>query len=327
MRAPALIKPKLKDGHTIVEVLEGLEINYMGEEFLISSDIIEKEYLKKFLSLIDGKHSREEVYLALASAMDKEDVDDLITVLDQSWLLTEGKEKPLLGPTGLQFIIECEDFYRYLLNKKGATKLSVELASGKADLNLLYGFTLEYYHITTNAHPSISPTLAYQQERGCKEVLRQFYLEEQGHDELIMKSLLGVGFSREEVANSIPLPYTSAIMDLLTSFAVKDPLTFMTLLFIFEGKPWEEDLYVECLSLYDVPDEFIRHQKAHADINNQGEHGLVSREMLSQLDYISYSEKIRVFHNVQTLVETTYKMHDNIYNYYSNKKNPIPRPL
>jgi pyrroloquinoline quinone (PQQ) biosynthesis protein C len=317
-------KPKLKDGYKLVEYDNNLEIHYKGEEFVISGEGEDLSQIKVLLNLLNGENSLEMIQERLPG-WTIEDVNDVLIMLDQAWLLSEGESTEFNGCSGLELILECEDLQRYLERQKGETKITSALVSGNADKRLLYGFAFEYYHVTSRAHGSIAPALSYLYPRQRKSTLRKFFVEEYRHDDLIMKSLMAAGFSKAEIVNSVPLPYTNAVCNLLSAFANQDPLSFMAVLFIFEGKPWEEDIYIKSLEQYDVPDDFVTYQRIHSEINQKGEHGLVSRELFKTIDYISQADKIRILKNIGIMMDTLFRMYDGIYDYYQNPSNPLPR--
>nr|WP_236588247.1 iron-containing redox enzyme family protein [Tumebacillus amylolyticus] len=190
----------------------------------------------------------------------------------------------------------------------------------------MIGWTLEYYHITKRAHDCISPAIA-KGHGEFRSMLLDFFHEEYRHDKLLLKSLKSLGFEEHEITNSIPLPYTAAVSNLLAKWAHTDLLSYMASLFIFEGTAMEGNDYVQALDVYEMPREFSIHQAAHNNINTEGDHGNVSREFYASIEYITAEDQARVIRNIRLLHEAQLRAHDTIFEYYLKPDVKMPRLL
>lgn len=283
------------------------------------------EDIKSFLGLLNGKNSVDQL-VEKANFFSKEEVLDFIHEFDEYGLLTEGKPSQIVGKTGLEFILELEDLYTEWQNITKETQLTQLILDNKASKNLITGFAFEYYHVTRRCHECVSPAIAKAQGT-LREKALDFFFEEYRHDKLLIKSLLSLGFKREEIENSIPLPYTQSIMNMLSKWAHTDILSFMAGIFVFEGTDYDGIAYRDALSAYDFPEEFAKYQNTHGDINIEGEHGKVSREFYQDIKYISAEDQIRVLNNIRMLNELNNRMHANTIEYYDREDAVIPRSL
>lgn len=318
-------KPRLKEGVDIVKKQEALEIHYLGEEFSIAVDNNDQSSFLQFLNNLDGSLTLNQL-VDNTSDWDSDDIHEFLLLLDQMWLLTDaGQIKPEIY-SGLDLILECEDLQRYLVRNRGENRLTRTITSGQATEKLLHGFTFEYYHVTSRVYDCLAPALSMINNSLCKNTMRRFFSEEYQHDLLVLKALENAGYTKDEVTNSVPLPYTAAVSNMLGSLAAQDPLSFMAVLFMFEGKPWEDDYYVEALGLYKLPEGFVKYQKIHSEINQNGEHGLVSREMIATYPVISSIDRKRVLKNICLMFDTLSSMYNQIYDYYTEEMD-LPRKL
>lgn len=319
-------QPKLRNNVKIYDRGDYLHLTYHGNTVDIEpTKKVSLENIKYLLSLLNGQHTLEQ----LTSKIDfftKDELVSFINDLDEFWFLTEGKKQEIVGKSGLEFILELEDKYAYLMNEGKETKLTQLILDNKASKNLIVGFTFEYYHVTRRCHECVSPAIAKAQGNIREQVL-EFFLEEYRHDRLLLKSLLSLGYKQEEIENSIPLPYTQAIMNMLSKWAHTDLLSFMAGIFIYEGTDTDNIQYSEALSRYDFPEDFVKYQNTHGTINIEGEHGQVSREFFMNIPYISPEDQIRVINNIRMLNELHLRMHENTIDYYDRPDAVIPRSL
>ncbi|MBY4602884.1 MULTISPECIES: iron-containing redox enzyme family protein [Bacillus] len=319
-------KPKLRKKVRIEEKDEYLQISYHGFSLeIFPNEKVSLNVIKDLLNLLDGKHSLEQI-CEKVSLFSKEEIINYINELDEHWLLTEGTENKIEGKSGLDFIFYLEDLYAEWQNNIKETELTQLILNKGASKNLIVGFAVEYYHVTRRCHECISPAVAKSQGRIREKVL-DFFMEEYRHDKLLMKSLLSFDFDRKEIENSVPLPYTQAIMNMLSKWAHTDLLSFMAGIFLFEGTDYDGMEYKEALSSYNLPKDFVKYQNTHGDINIKGEHGQVTRDFYRELDYISPEDQIRVVNNIRMLNELHIRMHQNTIDYYNQINTVVPRNL
>ncbi|MED4590508.1 iron-containing redox enzyme family protein [Priestia flexa] len=319
--------PKLRKNVKIIENEEFITINYHGNSLDIGpSDTINIFDIKNFINLLNGKNSVEDIS-SKSNCFTKEQVINYIDILDDYLLLEEGKEFQFKGKSGLNFILELEDYYSSWQNFSNETNLTKKILDKKASKNLLVGFAFEYYHVTRRCHECLTPAIAKSHGETRLKVF-DFFIEEYRHDKLLIKSLTSLGFERSEIEDSMPLPYTQAIMNMLSKWAHTDILSFMAGIFIFEGSDYDGLAYKDALKEYsDLPEDFAKYQNTHGDINIEGDHGHVTRDFFMDIDYISEEDQRRVIKNIRILNELHLRMHQNTIDYYDKEIVEIPRSL
>ncbi|MGZ0049313.1 iron-containing redox enzyme family protein [Brevibacillus gelatini] len=319
-------KPKLREGCEVIYKNDYLIITYRGDQFeLYPQEESSCDEIATLLNLLDGTKTIEEL-VTLNQAKGFMNTLKLIEVLDENCLLREGKKVEIKGKTGLEFIMDLEDLHRIWERSLGETTLSKLFYKGEAPLEMVIGWGFEYYHITKRAHDCITPAIA-KAHGALREQMLEFFHEEYRHDKLLLKSLTSLGYSEQEIINSIPHAYTAAISNALAKWAHTDLLTFMAVLFIMEGTNLDGQEYMDTLALYDLPDDFIRYQGVHSDINIQGDHGNVTRDFFALVDYISPEEQLRVKKNILMFEQLRIRQEETFWESFQKEKNEIPRLL
>ena len=318
--------PRIKEGCEIRRESRGIILAYFGED--LSFEVDDPNQIASIESLIrlwDGSRTIDEI-IAAPHGLDAVDVETALSLLDANLLLTEGAEASP-GKHGLTFITELEDFYYNVwMRADGETNLVKAIFDGTAEREVLLGWGLESFHVTSRAHDCLSPMIA-RFHGAFKRKAIDYFLDEYRHDKLLMKSLLAAGFEREAIQRSLPLPYTHATMNLLAKWANTDLLSFMACLFVFEGTPEIGNAYIDSLAQYDLPAGFVKGQSVHNDINSDGDHGNISRDFFAMIDQVSTDDQARVVRNLRLLYETQRRKHDNVLQYYLAPTIGIPRLL
>lgn len=318
------IKPKLRNKVQIEDKNGFLHLVYHGNSVdMAPTEKISMENIKFFLQLLDGTHTIEQLNEKI-DFLQTDEIMDTLSELDEYWMLTEGNPQEIQGKTGLEFIMDLEDLFAEWQNITKENKMTRLILDSHASKNLLIGFAFEYYHVTRRCHECVSPAIAKAQGKIRDKVL-EFFIEEYRHDKILIKSLTSLGYDKKEIEQSLPLAYTQSIMNMLSKWAHTDLLSFMAGIFIFEGTDYDGIAYKEALSKYDMPEDFIKYQNTHGDINIEGDHGHVTREFFIDINYVSPEEQIRVINNIRLLNELINRMSEHIIEYYDRPDAVIPR--
>ncbi|MCU4715909.1 iron-containing redox enzyme family protein [Bacillus cereus] len=306
-------KPKFREVAKVEQNDNGILVKCHGDEFELSG---EASLISSFINSLDGSNNIEEIIKKNESSQfSRDEILDHLEILDEFFLLEEGNVEASNTYSGLKFITKIEDLYYKWQSENGETELSKIMLDGKASLNLITGWTLEYYYVTNRAHDCISPSIN-RAHGEFQDMLIDFFHEEYRHDKMIQKSLSTLGYKQEDLDNLLPLPYTAAVTNLLNKWAHTDLLSFYAALFIFEGTADEGNGYIEALSKYDLPKGFAKPQAAHNTINVEGDHGNVSRDFYSKIEHVSLADRQRVVKNMRILHETQLKQFEEIIKTY-----------
>jgi len=199
--------------------------------------------------------------------------------------------------SGRNFILTIEDTYnRYTADIVQKNPFWAALMNDPvAVLDRVYhGLCIENYHLLFRESYFDSPILPYSANRRVRELVNEFYVEELGHDKLLLKSLNSIGLSEQELFETIPLSGTMALCNALSYWARNDPLFFFTTLGPLEGREVEIDSFVTAAHKKGLPEALVGPIAAHANINKTAEHGALTREIFENIPEISAHDARRM---------------------------------
>jgi len=191
-----------------------------------------------------------------------------------------------------------------------------------------FGMAIENYHFLFRESWFDSPVLSYLPSTKARLIMNEFYGEEYGHDELILNALNHLDISREDMAETLPLPETLALCNALAYWSANDPLFFFSTMGILEGKDIKVDSYILAMeNSGNIPPEFIKPIKEHANINIEAEHGILTRELFHEIPVVRDDQMKSMIANTRLFVELYDNFHSAVWNYYSNDNQPLLRRL
>jgi hypothetical protein len=188
-----------------------------------------------------------------------------------------------------------------------------------ADLpeNVIYGLVIENYHFLFRESYFDAPVLSYTPSTRARLKMNEFFAEEYGHDELILKGLTSIGITRDALAHTVPLPETMALCNSLASWAHDDPIFFFSTLGVLEGKDLKVDSFVEAAERVGISSAFIGPVRAHSKINLEGGHGNLTREIFRAIPAIPRGAINDLIAKTQVFVELYDSLYSGIWDYYS----------
>lgn len=276
--------------------------------------------LARILRRFDGQASLDEI-LQSEPSLSQPDVSALVESLDQAGLIDDAL--PVLCRRGSEVILEIEelvedhcettiyenDFWRLCLNAQGPGDLPEKLAIGMVIENWHFLFRESYFD---------APVLSYVANTQVRLLLNEFFSEEYGHDEILLKSLNSVGISREDMADAIPLPETMGLCNALSYWAHNDPLFFFTTLGLLEGQGMKKDSFIEACERCHLPDEFVAPLRTHANINIGAAHGNLTRAIFKEISSLDEETVIRLKRQIPLFVELYNNFYTGVFRYYSS---------
>lgn len=259
-------------------------IDRAGIEYVIHIEGLSSARLHHMLTRMDGSHS----VTALAAEIGGADVaEQVLAELERHLLLDDTGPAP--SRSGLDVLLELEDLANDLQERVMYHNVYwTALRDPAPDLprSVLHGFCIENYHFLFRESYFDAPVLSYQPSTKVRLIMNEFYREEYGHDEIILRSLNSLGISRDDLADTMPLPQTMALCNALSWWATTDPIFFFTTLGILEGKDIkedEQDFFLDACDALDMPPEFVGPMRAHANINRDSEHGNLTRAIFREI--------------------------------------------
>jgi hypothetical protein len=224
--APGLVRPLL----AFPAAVQGDEVvvDREGDEYVVSVESVDAAALGRLLNRMDGSNTLEEL---AADVGDPDVVRRAVTALDRHCLLDDA-EAPA-ARSGLDVLLELEDLANDLHEKVMYDNVywaNLRKPPQDMPLSVMHGFCIENYHFLFRESYFDSPVLSYQPSNRVRLILNEFYAEEYGHDEILLRALNTLGISRTDLADTMPLPQTMALCNSLSWWATSDPIFFFTTL-------------------------------------------------------------------------------------------------
>ena len=275
---------------------------------------------------MDGTATVEE--LAAAAGVDPDAVRELVAELDRAYLLGAGHTAA--DRTGAEALLELEDLANELLHEtlyRNEYWQAVHASPDPVPEKVLHGTAIENYHFLYRESWFDSPVLSFPYGHRARVLMNEFYVEEIGHDELLLRGISTLGISRDDLADTVPLPETMALCNALAWWARYDPLFFFTTLGVLEGKDLKVDSYLEACDRQGIDEAFVRPIRAHAEINMRGEHGNLTRQIFASIPAVAGGDLARMRGLTHVFVEMYDAFYTGIWRYYSAPDTPLLRRL
>lgn len=234
--------------------------------------------------------------------------------------------------SGRELILLVEDRYNRLSSRTLQVNpfwvAMVECPNEVPD-RVFHGMCIENYHLLCRESYFDAPVLSFPGSRAVRDMLNDFYVEEMGHDRILLESLLGLGFTSQQLHDSVPLAGTMGLCNGLSYWARHDPLFFLTTLGPLEGRDVEVDSFVLAAETKGLPEDFVEPIRRHAHINRDSEHGLLTREIFEQIPVVSAEDAERVLALTALFIATYDRFYTDIWNYYGalNPSDSLLRPV
>ncbi|TDG18735.1 hypothetical protein EYW47_33400 [Paraburkholderia silviterrae] len=291
----------------------------VGEDFELADGVVSAGEIEDLLEILGEERTEAEIANVLPVRA-REHVRQLVECL-----AAHGIIRPAIRPTGktgFEALLEIEDLSNHLLyetlyRNEFWTNCSKATNPGDVPESVVYGMVIENYHFLFRESYFDAPVLSYVPNTKVRLAMNEFFSEEYGHDELLLKALNRIGISRDDLAHTIPLPQTMALCNGLAYWAHNDPLFFFTTLGILEGKDIRQDSFLDAAFRIGIDPEFLRPVKAHSDINLQGEHGSLTRKIFSQIPVVDEETMKRMRTQTYLFVELYDAFYSAVWRHYS----------
>jgi hypothetical protein len=242
----------------------------------------------------------------------------VLEALDAHALLTEAKAPDAVAATTV--LLDLEDLTSRLLYETlylNPYWQAMQDPGGTVPDQVLHGTIVENYHFLFRENWFDAPVLSYPYSRATRVSLNEFFNEESGHDELILNSLKALGHSREDLAETIPLRTTAALCNALAWWSRTDPLFFVTTIGVLEGRDLAVDSFVVACERQGVDAGVVGPMRMHSEINLEGEHGSLTREIFGHLAPLSRETVRRLRSQTHLFVELYDDFYRGIWDHYT----------
>lgn len=317
-------RPRLRDQVRLTFDDDGVECVYRDQSCRVDFHGL-GDARKLMELLVPGGHTRAELEL-LCPALNGQ-VADVLTALDALGLLTESHlPQPKGVISGRQLYRETRRVADSLYERVIDESFYQAMTDGTILRNQLVGYALEYYQLVRQAPRLVASALAKDLPGRIPEMLQDFLASELHHDRMLESALSAVGISAEQARRSQPLPMTFGLCAALGAYAAQNPLTFMAILFLFEETSPDFNSAFEAACLRTgLPSGFAGPILEHATLNDEGEHGNISAQLLAEIPVVGPEERHTVRKHVAITVETMALQERELLKYYGSPDGKIPR--
>lgn len=323
---PFFTHPKLRPGVAVSRSNGSLEVLYRDQGCTIDIGDLSRADVVRLLDLLKrGSHTPAELKERFTSLADQ--VDELLDELDRLGLLTEATLPTPTGQlTGRQFYRDLVRFTDRMKRRVAGSEYQQRLQANQVSRNQLIGYVLEYYHLVHRAPGLVAPALGHVDTPRTRELLQDFLISEMHHDRMLAESLRHVDIDEDTLGRCEPLSTTFILCATLGALAHQHPLSFKSILFLFE-EPYEEfnTAFEQRAAAVGLPAGFTRPVLKHSRLNEEGEHDEITRSLLCEVAAVSPEEQLVVRKHVGITVESLVKLEHHILDYYGDPGNPVPR--
>jgi hypothetical protein len=276
--------------------------------------------LARTLGRLDGRHSLAEIVQS-ESALSQADAHNLLSSLDKAGLIDD--EAPVASRSGAEVILEIldliDDHCADTIDKNPFWQACLSVGQpGDLPEKLAIGMVIENWHFLFRESYFDAPVLSYVPNTAVRLLLNQFFSEEYGHDEILMKALNFVGLSRDDMRDAIPLPETMALCNALAYWAHSDPMFFFTTLGLLEGQGTTEDSFIVACERSGLRAGLVGPLKTHANINLKAAHGSLTRAIFHEIPVIDEATVVRLRRQTRLFVELYNNFYIGVWRYYTS---------
>jgi hypothetical protein len=278
--------------------------------------------------LLDGRRTLPELRRDAGAWFDGQALEELLQELDRHDLLDDAAAPACRS--GLEVLFELElltqqlcarSIYRNPFWTRCLTATNLD----ELPLQVIHGLVIENYHFLHRESYFDAPVLSYVSNTEVRLALNEFFAEEYGHDEILLRSLNLIGLSREDLAGSVPLPETLGLCNALAFWALNDPLFFFTTLGLLEGQGAGTDSFIDACERVGVDSEFIKPLRTHSQINLTSNHGDLTRRIFGALEAIDEASVARLRAQTHLFVELYDAFYAGVWRHYATSPTLLRR--
>lgn len=187
------------------------------------------------------------------------------------------------------------------------------LKSENVTREALIAYVTEYFHVVKAGPKIIAAAFPHARHPDVERIMTQFFKSELGHEKMILDSLAAVDITEEKVLQELPSVEVFSLISTYQVLAAQDFLSFMSLVFLLEDPADEfHAAFVEACNRVGMPEGFWKPIIRHAEINDDGDHGSISKELLSYVDALSLEERNNVFKHLVNVLESIVALENRI---------------
>lgn len=297
-----------------------------GREFSFPVNAQSGKALQKLFAMMDGTRSMGELQ-RICTPENPEAINAIVRDLDNWGLLDD--VAPLQIDSGINALLELEELTSELIDQSVEKNLFWQLinpTAPKPPIQVLYGFAIEYYHFLSRRCCFQSPILSFPVSAQVRQSINQVYSQAYGQDQLLMEALNAIGISREELANTMPLPETMAMCNGLGFWANYEPIFYLSTLGVLSDSIFKNfELYLAAIEWLELEPDFVEPIRKLVNTKLENEWGNFSRSIFQEIPHIDRETRQRFRQQTHLFLEMYHNFYTAIGRYYSSAPSLLRR--
>jgi pyrroloquinoline quinone (PQQ) biosynthesis protein C len=263
-----------------------------------------------------GYHSIESI--ANNADVPEESIRELLKSLAPSGILLYQNEKPT--------VTTPSEARKHVVSIIGVWALELatsyignELGQGRLSRTVLVGWLLEMYHYIKDFPKAIDAAIKAA-PKSLKEIYLKYRKEETGHEVFVLRTLMRLGLSEDEIRNSVPLVSTRAIGLLMKDLFEKEPIALLIVAALVEAQEFDSTsiniFKHELVKHYGVSGDALDSYFEHQEIDVGLGHSNLLNENIEWIDEIEEKKLDSVLDGVHDIKHAFDLQSLEIKNYY-----------
>jgi hypothetical protein len=190
---------------------------------------------------------------------------------------------PFPGGQAINVLADAERVAVHLSELGATSPLQEMIADPRRAARLAAAVFAHQAFVSTHYVECLLPLLSLKSPPPLRRRLRQYFVEELGHEEHELEAACSVGSKKEDVLALVPVPFMGAYVDVLAHLAEADPVAFLLCITIAEGLPGSSKSLASQLEQASGAPALGKHSAIDAALN----HSFKARELAREWGAVS----------------------------------------
>ena len=297
-------------------------LDIAGASFEIST--ADANIFLQFRGLCTGHHSIGDI--AQKTGISHERITSMIDTFSEIGMLRKSSDISLEPKVLTQTVLSaCELWAAQLAD----TNIFNDILYNQETLSTLKGWLLETYHYIKTFPHTVQLAASLEADPHLKNVFEVYAGQEMGHEEFVLNCLTCLGFTRNEVENSIPLVTTRMISLLMNEMVTRKPSTILCIAKMIEASEFDLESVNNIRSLmsgkYGISGNSLNALFEHTRVDYELGHETLLDENIAYLSFSSEQEASDILNRLHDIKHAFDAQKLEIKDYYNHDGNYVPR--
>ncbi|MEK6321351.1 MAG: hypothetical protein AABN33_06675 [Acidobacteriota bacterium] len=287
------------------------------------------ELVKRARFLLDGSHRLRDVSNRVGAS--HTELEETFRDLVNERAL-EDVTRLLDSETPEQFLSEYFPLCDFWARDIFSTRFWQAMLNGNATPELVLGWGFEFYHRVLGADEHNALSVNYCVDHQIREWLISHFAEECDHGQMFLDGMVASGFTIEQVAGSVPLPTSRALINYLDVLAVTDTIAYLGCYGVMHspraGQTRQRvgEQFDRFAQMYRFAQGLLEKIREHALLDlDLGHEGIVLERALTERIKVNRAVTSSILGAMMGIVRAFSCFFEGIYEYYSKPGVPLPR--